>query len=192
MRRCTICKTVKSYYHFGPFGSDTFRWCLDCIAQERNITEKHCSCCEEVKGIDNFGPQPRARDGRKSHCKQCNAQVQQRRRNKDPKRESNYNKTPPGRYRHYTWGAKRRHIPFDLTLDQFKLFWQQPCSYCGIKIETIGLDRKNSARGYTFKNVVPCCFECNTQKSDMPLKEWNKWRHRIAEVIMREQRAKCG
>ena len=190
MRRCTICKTLKSYYHFGSFGSDTFRWCLDCIAQERNITEKHCSRCEETKGIDNFGPTGRARSGLKSWCKSCCAKTQKNRRKKSSMKESSYNATPGGRYRHYTYGAKRRGIEFELTLEQFKRFWEQPCSYCGSPIATIGLDRKNSAKGYNVRNVAPCCFQCNTLKSDMPLREWNSWRARIGQVILKEQEEK--
>lgn len=32
-----------------------------------------------------------------------------------------------------------------------------------------GIDRKDSSKGYTIDNCVPCCTECNTMKSDLPL-----------------------
>lgn len=192
MRICTICKTLKEYYHFGPFGSGTYRWCLECIKAERSITEKCCSRCGKVKEIDNFSLHSANRSGFKSWCKACCAYAQKARRKKSPRKEGAYNATPDGRYRHYTYGATRRGIKFELTLEQFKRFWQQPCAYCAAPIATIGLDRKNSSKGYNVRNIVPCCFQCNRLKSDMPLREWNRWRTRIGQVILDEQRPrKC-
>jgi hypothetical protein len=75
-----------------------------------------------------------------------------------------YEKTPKARYTHYQLGAKKRSLEFSLTFDQFMQFWQKPCDYCGDNIETIGLDRIDSTKGYEVTNVIPCCYDCNTMK----------------------------
>ena len=81
-------------------------------------------------------------------------------------------------------GAKARGIGFKLKkdefLDYFGLSISRRCYYCGIQeaglyeigmkspsgkqIETLGLDRVDSSRGYEFGNIVVCCFRCNTIK----------------------------
>lgn len=42
-----------------------------------------------------------------------------------------------------------------------------PCSYCGLE-KAGGLDRRDSAKGHTEENVVPCCMWCNSLLSDLP------------------------
>ena len=64
--------------------------------------------------------------------------------------------------------TKARNITFDLTIHQFKKFWQIPCNYCGSEIFTIGLDRVESSIGYRVDNVVSCCKMCNYWKRDFP------------------------
>ena len=91
-----------------------------------------------------------------------------------------YNQTPAGKLSSYKRGAKQRGHEFRLTREQFESFWQKPCTYCGTDIETIGLDRMDSSKGYTMENVTPCCFGCNARKGDMLLSEWNEWLARIA------------
>ena len=186
-RTCTICKTLKSRSDFGPFGCDNPWWCYSCIAIARSITEKKCSKCRNTKKVDCFGPNRFSKDGLRSACNPCRRRAQQARRDQKPQKESEYNKTPRGRFRHYIGGAKSRGLVFDLTFKQFKLFWQKPCSYCGAEIETIGLDRTNNSKGYTLKNITSCCFGCNTRKGGMRLKEWNAWRYNLAISIMEKE-----
>jgi hypothetical protein len=69
-------------------------------------------------------------------------------------------------YRRNRDGAKQRGIPFDLSFDQFMLFWQKDCEYCGVNIKTIGLDRVDNDTGYTMENIIPCCGVCNRMKSN--------------------------
>lgn len=84
-------------------------------------------------------------------------------------RDKAYYRTPKGKFRMIKKGAKERDINFSLP---FKLYesqlWGKPCHYCGCEIEATGLDRKDSNRGYTPDNVVPCCFDCNTKKNTKP------------------------
>ena len=60
------------------------------------------------------------------------------------------------RYTEYKSRAKRKNILFELTLEDFILFWQKPCYYCGDEIKTIGLDRVDNEKVYTTDNIVHC------------------------------------
>ena len=75
-----------------------------------------------------------------------------------------YRKSPRGKYNYYKEEAKKRKIQWNLTFKEFMKFWQKPCYYCGEKIETIGLDRIDSRKGYSLENLVPCCRKCNSFK----------------------------
>ena len=83
-------------------------------------------------------------------------------------------------YRHYVFSAKRRKIPFNISLENFKILTSKNCTYCDtppLKIVKSydaksshsfyhynGLDRINPSRGYTLDNVEPCCTICNIMK----------------------------
>jgi hypothetical protein len=67
--------------------------------------------------------------------------------------------------KHKQEARRRPGIGTKLTLQEFINFWQKDCTYCGDKIETIGLDRINSDVGYIKGNVVPCCKHCNWMKN---------------------------
>lgn len=72
-------------------------------------------------------------------------------------------------YIRYKKSSESKGRPFELTQDEFNLFWQKPCTYCGSEIKTIGLDRLDSTLGYTRENVTPCCTDCNMMKRGMSL-----------------------
>jgi len=82
--------------------------------------------------------------------------------------------TPKRRYSHYLAGAKKRNLSFDISFDEFILFWGKSCFYCGEKIETIGLDRIDSLLGYSLENIRSCCAECNRFKSNLSEKLFYK------------------
>ena len=46
--------------------------------------------------------------------------------------------------------------------------WNQPCFYCGDRIEGIGIDRVDNTLGYVNGNLTPCCTFCNTLKAHFP------------------------
>ena len=75
--------------------------------------------------------------------------------------------SPKGRYSVYKRGAKKRGLPFELTMEQFMMFWNKPCRYCGKKIDGIGIDRMENDKGYVIGNVTACCTEHNIAKQDM-------------------------
>jgi len=87
--------------------------------------------------------------------------------------------TPKGKYYVYTQNAKYKKLSFELTFEQFMTFWQKPCNWCGTQIETIGLDRIDSSRGYTIDNVKSCCWFCNRAKGNLTEQEFIDWLERI-------------
>jgi uncharacterized protein with PIN domain len=86
--------------------------------------------------------------------------VKQRKRDKEAIRMQ----TPRGKWTLYKRNAKAVGRILGLTFDEFMLFWQKPCVYCGNKISTIGLDRIDNNIGYTVSNTVSCCEWCNKMK----------------------------
>lgn len=51
-------------------------------------------------------------------------------------------------------------------------FWNQPCSYCGSEIKTIGIDRVDNSIGYSMNNSVSCCIICNRMKRNYKVEEF--------------------
>ncbi len=80
-----------------------------------------------------------------------------------------HSRTPKARYSSTRKGARRRGIPFELTLDQFVEIVSSPCVYAIDSEEGIryGADRKDNSLGYTRENCQPCCFWHNHVKSDV-------------------------
>ena len=72
-------------------------------------------------------------------------------------------------YNRYKVGARRRHLIFHISYQDFLFFlWNKPCHYCNDKLIKIGIDRVDSSKGYHIGNVVPCCGTCNYMKSSLP------------------------
>lgn len=93
---------------------------------------------------------------------------------KDPT-ESSFN----GLYLRYKNSAKIKNLAFTLNKERFKKLTSSECYYCGdmpgqTALQTKhsrqpyiynGIDRVNNALGYTTKNSVSCCKDCNYLKS---------------------------
>ena len=78
------------------------------------------------------------------------------------------------RFTRYKSGAKIRSIPFELSKEQFLSFWNKSCHYCGEKIEGVGLDRLDNSKGYSIKNCVSCCTDCNKMKMTKTVEKFIK------------------
>ena len=79
--------------------------------------------------------------------------------------------------------AKRRNIFFGLTRQQLFELIEQKCHYCdrlpnnmmkstngsNVALLYSGIDRIDPSKGYVEGNVNPCCSECNSIRSDLPL-----------------------
>lgn len=80
----------------------------------------------------------------------------------------------------YRYGARKRNLEWNITKDFFESMWNSNCYYCGDKIKRIGIDRLDNKKGYTPKNVVPCCTFCNRMKNDHNYKDFIKKCKKIA------------
>jgi hypothetical protein len=69
----------------------------------------------------------------------------------------------------YKNNARRRGILWELTDAQAVWLMRQRCAYCG-KAVAAGIDRAKNEYGYTTLNSVPCCFPCNSLKSNRTIK----------------------
>ena len=78
---------------------------------------------------------------------------------------------PEGAYKSVKRSAKKstkkRRLPFELTLAEYKWVVSWPCSYCGEAFEPMTCDRIDSSKGYRFDNVQPLCHQCNMLKKDL-------------------------
>lgn len=110
--------------------------------------------------------------GHQEEIDACNRDYYQENKERLDAKHKVYNQLPEGRFTVYKSSAKRCDRSFELTLaDHFtpgapNTYWQKPCTYCGDKIDTIGLDRIDNDKGYAVDNVVSCCFDCNGTRSD--------------------------
>lgn len=95
----------------------------------------------------------------------------------------------------YRGNALNRKIKFDLTFDQFKQLVISNCYYCGEEPSNVsrnrsdltrcnynGIDKKYPDQGYTTENSLPCCWECNRIKSDIP---YDKFIAKIKNISQR-------
>ncbi len=96
-----------------------------------------------------------------------------------------------GQYRH---DARRRGLGFDLTTEEFIKLTSSNCHYCGQSPSKVfkgreknptnyvysGIDRINNLDGYSIKNTVSCCFDCNRAKHTRSHDDFIAWVKRIA------------
>jgi hypothetical protein len=124
--------------------------------------QKECACCKKV-----FIPMTR----KNIYCSHdCWKKI-----NKPAKPVKVYQyKKQNAQYHRYKLGARRRNIVFNLTHHQFYSFWQKPCTYCGGKINKVGLDRIDNNLGYSFGNINPCCTICNSIKGSRTMEEFRQ------------------
>jgi hypothetical protein len=96
-------------------------------------------------------------------------------------------------YRHK---AKKRKILWELTKPEFDRLLSKPCRYCGYQDESkiMGIDRKVGQKGYTVKNCVSCCRDCNFAKNSKNVDEFLLWANRLIDHQrkLKEKKQCCG
>ncbi len=91
----------------------------------------------------------------------------------------------------YKRNASLRGYSFDLTPDEVIKLIQEKCHYCnsapkvnkgdipyftkGLEFPRNGIDRKDNTLGYTLKNAVPCCDNCNRGKLELSEADFLAW-----------------
>ncbi len=93
--------------------------------------------------------------------------------------------SPKGAFSNYKSVAKKKGLSWELSFEQFMSFWQQPCFYCGVAIETIGLDRIDSEKGYVVGNLLPCCWIDNRAKGTLSFDGYLTHCRRLATHLQR-------
>jgi len=145
---------------------------------------KICTKCKIEKKKEDFYRDKSTNDKLTCWCKQCRNDVKKTNkyrgyRNKyynvnNDYREyvKEYGKTLNGKFYRYKARAKHRKQEFNLTFEEFAIFWQKPCHYCGDLIKTIGIDRVDNNKGYELNNCVSCCAICNYGKMNQTREEY--------------------
>ena len=162
--RCDECKKAKADY---------WRKLHPNIKEPTTDVEKQtrkCIYCHEIKPLVEFHRNVREFLKRDYRCKICKNE-----------RSRECKNTPGHRFSTYVSGAKVRKISFGLSFEDFMLFWEEPCYYCGSEIDGIGLDRKNPSGGYDIKNVVSCCIKCNRAKTIQTTEQFIEMCLKVAE-----------
>lgn len=78
----------------------------------------------------------------------------------------------------YHSGAVTRKLHFCIDFERFSALIILPCRYCG-ETPARGLDRINNDGDYVEENVVPCCKQCNSAKSDMTSEQFFTWIEKV-------------
>lgn len=91
-------------------------------------------------------------------------------------------------YRAIQRRAKVRGIAFDLTKEEARALFEGDCAYCGVApalrnthghlagtYEANGIDRVDSAKGYSADNCVSACKDCNLAKGVKSVDEFKRW-----------------
>lgn len=158
--------------------------------------KKICSCCRKEKSRSCFHKNKYGSDGLCGCCKLCAnqklANYRDRKRSINPQHFNELAQLPNLRYASYKTKAKSSGRQFDLTFDQFMLFWQKPCYYCGDPIETIGLDRVNNNKGYYLGNILTCCGMCNRMKLNHNLLDFLNKCADISEYFFKRKKTLRG
>jgi len=87
----------------------------------------------------------------------------------------------------YKRHARNRNISYNISENNFIKLLSKNCFYCGLIPSNIkrtknhkgfiysGIDRVDSNKGYTKKNCVACCEQCNKAKRNITKDEFKKW-----------------
>jgi len=125
------------------------------------IGYKKCSGCKEIKEFILFGNNKSRKDGMTQYCKIC-LSIMSKLREKNVKRV---------KYR-YIKSARDRGLEINLDANDFSDYFNSDCSYCGDKIDGVGIDRVDNSIGYLKGNVCSCCSTCNYMKRNMSKEEF--------------------
>jgi hypothetical protein len=105
----------------------------------------------------------------------------------------------------YTWNAKVRGVPFDLSREDFARLVSLPCHYCGEPPSAVkqgkdiwsplvynGVDRVDNEKGYSLSNSVACCKNCNAAKRNLSVQEFLAWVEKIYLQSIQPSKAKTS
>ena len=87
------------------------------------------------------------------------------------------------RYRNYVRRAREKGMVIEFDEAEFRtLVWGSVCTYCGDVELMMTLDRIDNSKGYTFDNITPACFFCNTSKGVLSVDEFQRKCKQVADL----------
>ena len=123
------------------------------------------------------------RNNRDSRCPKCKLEQIKSNRNKYSGEEK-LNAILLSRFHGAQDRALKNNIPFDITLNDIRLIWEQQKGLCAISklpmtfdlyqgrtFTNVSIDQINPHLGYTKENIQLVCMAVNQMKSDMSLEE---------------------
>lgn len=149
------------------------RWKVLSITNKKSRRDYYwlCQCsCGLIKNVSGNS----LRNGSKS-CGCLKKEILSKDRSSiHKKNKSNFNSIKA----RYKFDAKSRNIEWNLSDEKYFELIQDKCFYCGrnpenkfIQNKVItyynGIDRVNNLHGYSDKNCVTCCKNCNTKKKSI-------------------------
>lgn len=190
-----ICSKCKKELPLDMFAKDSTKkyglsaLCKDCQKEQRKqrkpkIDQWFEENQERVKEQRKQYSQEHAEEKRaynqtnKEYFKQKRKEYEKQNIDKVREQRKRYRKSLKARCKKYELGAKKRGLPFELSLEEFDEITKMSCEYCGGYSDELngikfnGIDRIDSSKGYTVKNSVPCCEMCNRMKLDYDLEDF--------------------
>ena len=151
---------------------------------------KTCFRCKTNKPFVLFFKHRLTSDGYHSWCKDCCTEGNIRSRAK-------LNSTIDGRAKVFLQNAKKsaanRQQAFALTVDDIVKCWKQQaeiCAYSGRqmtleagRLNTVSIERIDSAIGYTLENTILVCQAINRMKSDFSLDDFHALCADVAQFL---------
>ena len=190
-----ICSKCKKELPLDMFAKDSTKkyglsaLCKDCQKEQRKqrkpkIDQWFEETQERVKEQRKQYSQEHAEEKRaynqanKEYFKQKRKEYEKQNIEKVREQRKRYRKSLKARYKKYELDAKKRGLPFELSLEEFDEITKMSCEYCGGYSDELngikfnGIDRIDSNKGYTEDNCVPCCIYCNRMKLDYSTEFW--------------------
>jgi hypothetical protein len=87
--------------------------------------------------------------------------------------------------------AKSRGIQVNIDVNKYQYIIDQGCHFCGKDLSDENgycLDRVDNTKGYSIRNVVPCCKICNRAKCDMDVFHFRDWVVKAAKNIEKQNK----
>lgn len=141
--------------------------------RQRQLDETICLTC----GVKMYTKTEGFKKEKVQRCAECYNKLKEVERERERK-ERDYaverKQNIVSHYNEYQRSAIKRNIQFSIDIDDFEELVNSHCYYCDEynTERVIGLDRLDSSKGYSIKNVVPCCADCNMMKCNIPVDQF--------------------
>ena len=151
---------------------------------------KTCFCCKISKERNLFFKHSQTPDGLHSWCKECCKIGNRKSRDKV---NSNIETRAKVFLRNAKNSANKRKQEFSLEINDIIDFWNKQdkiCAYSGLemtleagKLNTVSIERIDSAKGYTKENTILVCQAINRMKSNFTYEDFYMLCQSVAKFL---------